>query len=143
MSYMSFDVGENVLCVCHCLKTCLDCYDLIYSILLSNETLQESWKFVCNLKEAEVVFLWVSWYSWMTASALLWEVIDYANRISTCRALYLHVIAYNQPAIMFYQKNMFQCMRKLHKFYIIDGQYHDAYLYVYYVNGGRSPCTAM
>lgn len=77
------------------------------------------------------------------ASALLWEVIEYANQMSSIRALYLHVIAYNRPAIMFYQKNMFQCIRRLHNFYFIDGQHHDAYLHVYYVNGGRSPCTSI
>ncbi|KAG0564069.1 hypothetical protein M758_8G075300 [Ceratodon purpureus] len=77
------------------------------------------------------------------ASALLWEVIEYANQMSSCRALYLHVIAYNRPAIMFYQKNMFQCLRRLHNFYTIDGDTHDAFLYVFYVNGGRSPCTAI
>lgn len=77
------------------------------------------------------------------ASALLWEVIEYANQMSSCRALYLHVIAYNRPAIMFYQKNMFQCLRRLHNFYTIEGQNHDAFLYVFYVNGGRFPCTAI
>ena len=80
---------------------------------------------------------------WIAASALIWEVIEYANQMSSCRALYLHVIAYNRPAIMFYQKNMFQCLRRLHNFYTIEGQNHDAFLYVFYVNGGRSPCTAM
>jgi ribosomal protein S18 acetylase RimI-like enzyme len=77
------------------------------------------------------------------ASALLWEVIEYANQMSSIKALYLHVIAYNHPAIMFYQKNMFQCIRRLPNFYFIEGQHHDAYLHVYYVNGGRSPCTAI
>jgi len=77
------------------------------------------------------------------ASALVWEVIHYASRISTCRAVYLHVISYNQSAIHFYQKNMFHCLRRLHNFYCIEGRYYDAYLYVYYVNGGRSPCSAV
>jgi ribosomal protein S18 acetylase RimI-like enzyme len=77
------------------------------------------------------------------ASALVWEVIHYASRISTCRAVYLHVISYNQSAIHFYQKNMFHCLRRLHNFYCIEGRFYDAYLYVYYVNGGRSPCSAV
>lgn len=78
----------------------------------------------------------------IAASALLREVIEYANQMA-CRSLYLHVIAYNRPAITFYQKNMFQCLRRLHNFYFIEGQHHDAYLYVFYVNGSRSPCTTM
>ena len=89
-----------------------------------------------------IVKLRVIWWH-IAASALVWEVIQYANQLPSCRAVYLHVIAYNRSAITFYQKNMFQCLRKLHNFYCIEGQYHDAYLYVYYVNGGHSPCSAM
>ncbi|KAH9305152.1 hypothetical protein KI387_009556, partial [Taxus chinensis] len=77
------------------------------------------------------------------ASALVWEVIEYALSIPSCRAVYLHVISYNQSAIHFYKKNSFQCLRKLQNFYYINGCHYDAYLYVYYVNGGRAPCSAL
>ncbi|XP_020574656.1 histone acetyltransferase MCC1-like isoform X3 [Phalaenopsis equestris] len=46
------------------------------------------------------------------ASALVREVIKYASSISSCRAVYLHVIAYNQPAIHFYQKMLFKLVRR-------------------------------
>eukprot|EP00249_Psilotum_nudum_P014880 c25047_g1_i1 orf=419-1354(-) len=77
------------------------------------------------------------------ASSLIWEVIKYASTIPICKAVYLHVISYNQPAINFYKKNSFQCLRKLHSFYFINGHHYDAYLYIYYVNGGRPPCLAL
>ncbi|KAG0472999.1 hypothetical protein HPP92_014856 [Vanilla planifolia] len=77
------------------------------------------------------------------ATSLVQEVIKYASRIASCRAVYLHVIAYNQPAIRFYQKMMFMLARRLPKFYYINGQHYDSFLFVYYVNGGRSPCSPM
>ncbi|GLT63934.1 hypothetical protein SLA2020_364590 [Shorea laevis] len=75
------------------------------------------------------------------ASALIREVIKYATNIPACRAVYLHVICYNNPAIHLYRKMSFKCIRKLPGFYLINGQHHDSYLFVYYVNGGRSPCS--
>lgn len=71
------------------------------------------------------------------------EVVEYAASIASCRAVYLHVISYNKTAILFYEKNAFHALRKLRNFYYINGQYYDAYLYVFYVNGGRPPCTAL
>lgn len=77
------------------------------------------------------------------ATSLIREVIKYASSIPSCRAVYLHVIAYNNPAICFYKKMAFQCVRRLADFYYIKGQHHDSYLFVYYVNGGRSPCSPL
>ncbi|BBN10460.1 histone acetyltransferase MCC1 [Marchantia polymorpha subsp. ruderalis] len=77
------------------------------------------------------------------ASALIGEVIEYATSLPSCRAVYLHVISYNHSAIFFYKKNSFQCLRKLRNFYYINGHHYDSYLYIYYVNGGRSPCSAI
>ncbi|KAJ7519348.1 hypothetical protein O6H91_20G035200 [Diphasiastrum complanatum] len=77
------------------------------------------------------------------ASALILEVIEYASSLPTCRAVYLHVISYNRSAILFYKKNSFQSLRRLINFYYINGHHYDAYLYIYYVNGGRSPCSAL
>ncbi|KAF3792941.1 Histone acetyltransferase [Nymphaea thermarum] len=77
------------------------------------------------------------------ASSLVREVINYASSIPACRAVYLHVIAYNRPAILFYRRMAFRCLRRLPYFYYINDQHFDAYLYAYHVNGGRSPCSAL
>ncbi|XP_028753334.1 histone acetyltransferase MCC1 isoform X1 [Neltuma alba] len=77
------------------------------------------------------------------ASSLIREVIKYASSIPTCRAVYLHVISYNNAAIFLYKKMSFKCVRRLQGFYFINGQHHDSYLFVYYVNGGRSPCSPL
>ncbi|KAL9249105.1 Histone acetyltransferase MCC1-like protein [Drosera capensis] len=77
------------------------------------------------------------------ASALIKEVIKYASSIPTCRAVYLHVISYNAPAIHLYRKMSFTCVRCLYGFYLISGQQYDSYLFVYYVNGGKSPCSPL
>ncbi|KAK1326885.1 hypothetical protein QJS10_CPA01g02944 [Acorus calamus] len=75
------------------------------------------------------------------ATTLVREVIKYASSIPACRAVYLHVISYNDPAISFYQKMLFKCVRRISNFYYIKGQHYDSYLFIYYVNGGRSPCS--
>lgn len=79
----------------------------------------------------------------IAASSLIHEVMKYASSIPTCRAVYLHVISYNNPAIHLYKKMSFKCVRRLHGFYLINGQHYDSYLFVYYVNGGRSPCSPL
>ncbi|XP_022016147.1 histone acetyltransferase MCC1 isoform X2 [Helianthus annuus] len=76
-------------------------------------------------------------------TSLIREVIKYASDMPNCRAIYLHVISYNNSAIHLYQKMSFLCVRRLHAFYYIDGQHYDAYLFSYYVNGGRSPCSPL
>lgn len=76
------------------------------------------------------------------ASKLIGKVVDYALSCPSCRAVYLHVIAYNRAAIFLYKKNRFQCLRRLSQFYFIGGKLYDAYLYVFYVNGGRPPFSA-
>ncbi|XP_070016294.1 histone acetyltransferase MCC1-like isoform X2 [Nicotiana tabacum] len=75
------------------------------------------------------------------ASSLIHEVIKYASTIPTCRAVYLHVISYNNPAIYLYKKMSFRCIRRLPAFYFINSQHYDAYLFIYYMSGGRSPCS--
>lgn len=77
------------------------------------------------------------------ASSLVQKVIKYASSIPTCRAVYLHVISYNTTAIKFYKKMSFKCLERLPGFYFINGQHYDSYLFVYYVNGGRSPCSLL
>ncbi|VAI48202.1 unnamed protein product [Triticum turgidum subsp. durum] len=57
--------------------------------------------------------------------------------------LFESVISYNQPAINFYKKMLFKLVRRLPMFYYIRGQHYDSYLFVYYVNGGRTPCSPL
>ncbi|XP_077242918.1 histone acetyltransferase MCC1-like isoform X2 [Tasmannia lanceolata] len=77
------------------------------------------------------------------ATSLIREVIKYGSSIPTCRAVYLHVIAYNDPAIHFYQKMSFKYLGRLSNFYYIKGHHYDSYLFMYYVNGDRSPCSPL
>lgn len=77
------------------------------------------------------------------ATSLVREVIKYASSMPSCRAVYLHVIAYNQPAISFYKKMLFRLVRRFPSFYYIQGQHYDSYLFVFYLNGGRSPCSPL
>ena len=79
----------------------------------------------------------------VAASSLIQKVLKYASDKPSCRAVYLHVISYNSGAIDFYENNSFQCLQRLQNFYHINGHQYDAYLYIYYVNGGRSPCLAL
>ncbi|KAI9916350.1 hypothetical protein PsorP6_018123 [Peronosclerospora sorghi] len=69
------------------------------------------------------------------ASALLRECIAQAYRQPHCGAVYLHVKADNWSARHFYEKNGFLNLRYLQDYYVIDGVRHDAFLYIYYVNG--------
>ncbi|CAA6667041.1 unnamed protein product [Spirodela intermedia] len=57
--------------------------------------------------------------------------------------VYLHVIDYNNPAILFYRKMLFKLVRRLPSFYYIQGRHFDSYLFVYYLNGGQSTCSPL
>ena len=50
-----------------------------------------------------------------------------------CGALWLHVIAYNTGAIRLYEGAGFVMAEHLPAFYHINGERHDAYLYVKYL----------
>ncbi|CAH9140781.1 unnamed protein product [Cuscuta epithymum] len=73
------------------------------------------------------------------ATSLISLVIDYATSMQTCKAVYLHVVSDNAPAISLYKKMSFKCIRRLCSFYPIEAGQRDAFLYIYYLNGGRSP----
>ncbi|KAG2273221.1 hypothetical protein Bca4012_086016 [Brassica carinata] len=75
--------------------------------------------------------------------SLISGVIRYASGLSLCRGDYLHVIAYNKPAIRLYDRLMFRCVRRLNGFYLIKRQHFDAFLFVYFINGSRSPCSLL
>ncbi|XP_010453851.1 PREDICTED: histone acetyltransferase MCC1 isoform X2 [Camelina sativa] len=70
------------------------------------------------------------------AKLLINEVVKYASSIPVCRGVYLHVIAHNNPAIRLYKRMSFRCVRRLHGFYLINGQHFDSYLFVYFINDG-------
>ncbi|VFR01588.1 unnamed protein product [Cuscuta campestris] len=78
------------------------------------------------------------------ASSLIREAIEYASKIPTCRAVYLHVISYNQEAVSFYEKMSFKNAGLQEKFYNIEGQDYDAYLFIYYCvkPGGGGCCSS-
>uniref|UniRef100_M4BEK5 N-alpha-acetyltransferase 60 n=1 Tax=Hyaloperonospora arabidopsidis (strain Emoy2) TaxID=559515 RepID=M4BEK5_HYAAE len=69
------------------------------------------------------------------ASRLLEECIAQACRQPECGAVYLHVKADNLSARHFYEKHGFQNLRYLQDYYMIDGVRHDAFLYIFYING--------
>ena len=45
----------------------------------------------------------------------------------------------NETGLKFYERNGFVKLRYLRDYYIIDGQSHCAFLYIYYVNGAAPP----
>lgn len=55
------------------------------------------------------------------------------------KAVFLHVLTSNQPAIIFYEKRNFKYHSFLPYYYSIRGRSRDAFLYVCYINGGRRP----
>ena len=75
----------------------------------------------------------------------------YASSIPTCRAVYLHVITYNTVAIEFYTRKNFVYVKRLSNFYFLKPErspypgrtLYDAFLYAYYINGGRPPLTPL
>lgn len=73
------------------------------------------------------------------ASLLLDTLLHHLNIQTNCKAIYLHVLASNAGAIKFYEKRNFQRRAHLPKYYTINGQAHDGYTYVLYMNGGEPP----
>ncbi|VDH91614.1 Hypothetical predicted protein [Mytilus galloprovincialis] len=57
---------------------------------------------------------------------------------SNCKAVYLHVLATNHIAIRFYERRRFKAHSFLPYYYSIQGKPRDAYLYVIYLNGGKT-----
>jgi len=55
------------------------------------------------------------------------------------KAIYLHVLTTNNPAIHFYEKSKFMKLRMVPYFYEIDNESHDSYLYILYLNDGHPP----
>jgi len=64
--------------------------------------------------------------------------LDYKPPHAT-RAIYLHVLTTNIPAIRFYEKSRFTRLREVPYYYEIDNESHDSFLYIYYLNNGHPP----
>lgn len=59
------------------------------------------------------------------------------------KAIFLHVLTTNQPAILFYEKRRFHLHAFLPYYYNIRGKGKDGFTYVTYINGGHPPWTLL
>ncbi|XP_065361436.1 N-alpha-acetyltransferase 60 [Calliphora vicina] len=60
------------------------------------------------------------------------------------KAIFLHVLTTNQPAILFYEKRRFNLHSFLPYYYHIRGKgQRDGFTYVTYINGGHQPWTLL
>lgn len=71
------------------------------------------------------------------AGLLLDHLLQKLHSNEACKALYLHVLHSNKQAIDFYQSKSFQCRLHLPYYYLIKGQYFDAFCFARYINGRR------
>ena len=60
-------------------------------------------------------------------------------KYSKCKAIYLHVLTNNNPAIAFYHKFNFIRYTRIPDFYVVNNKLQDCYLYVLYIHDGRAP----
>ncbi|XP_063992976.1 N-alpha-acetyltransferase 60 [Diachasmimorpha longicaudata] len=75
------------------------------------------------------------------ASLLLEQLLAHVTapeRLSV-KAVFLHVLSSNAPAILFYQRCHFRLHSFLPYYYSIRGKCKDGFMYVLYVNGGHAP----
>ncbi|XP_014206447.1 N-alpha-acetyltransferase 60 [Copidosoma floridanum] len=75
------------------------------------------------------------------ASLLLEQLLAHvtAPERSTVKAVFLHVLSSNKPAIRFYHRCNFRLHSFLPYYYYIKGKCKDGFTYVLYVNGGHAP----
>ncbi|XP_030372553.1 N-alpha-acetyltransferase 60 isoform X2 [Scaptodrosophila lebanonensis] len=59
------------------------------------------------------------------------------------KAIFLHTLTTNQPAIFFYEKRRFTLHSFLPYYYNIRGNGKDGFTYVTYINGGHPPWTLL
>ncbi|XP_039485205.1 N-alpha-acetyltransferase 60 isoform X3 [Drosophila santomea] len=59
------------------------------------------------------------------------------------KAIFLHTLTTNQPAIFFYEKRRFTLHSFLPYYYNIRGKGKDGFTYVNYINGGHPPWTLL
>ncbi|KAL1129179.1 hypothetical protein AAG570_013709, partial [Ranatra chinensis] len=75
------------------------------------------------------------------ASLLLDNLISHltAPENQDCKALFLHVLTTNKPAIRFYEHRNFRLHSFLPYYYSINDKCKDGFTYVLYLNGGHPP----
>lgn len=75
------------------------------------------------------------------ASLLLENLISHltVSENADCKALFLHVLTTNSPAIHFYENRHFRLHSFLPYYYSIKGKCKDGFTYVLYINGGHPP----
>lgn len=75
------------------------------------------------------------------ASLLLEQLLTHVTspERSSVKAVFLHVLSSNAPAILFYQRCQFKLHTFLPYYYSIRGICKDGFTYVLYVNDGHSP----
>lgn len=56
-----------------------------------------------------------------------------------CKCVYLHVLATNLDALLFYERQNFKRHKHLPMYYTINGSKMDGYCYVLHINGGKPP----
>jgi ribosomal protein S18 acetylase RimI-like enzyme len=69
------------------------------------------------------------------ASILFDNLLNTLYKYETCKAIYLHVLYSNKQAIEFYRSKLFQYRVHLPYYYLIKGEYSDAYCFARYING--------
>ncbi|CAL8122530.1 unnamed protein product [Orchesella dallaii] len=71
-------------------------------------------------------------------SLLLSSLLDHLSTLQ-CKAVFLHVLTSNDPALHFYEKHRFRVHKFLPYYYSIGGRARDGFTYVLYLNGGHGP----
>ena len=84
--------------------------------------------------------MWLSviWFTF-AASELLSNLIAHLTtneELKICKAVYLHVMTTNTPAIRFYESRNFRKQNFLPCYYSIDDEFHDGFLYALTINDG-------
>lgn len=69
------------------------------------------------------------------AHLLLDKLLQTLAKHDTCKAVYLHVLHSNKQAIQFYRSKSFQYRTHLPYYYLIKGEYFDAFCFARYING--------
>jgi len=72
-------------------------------------------------------------------SALIKKLIQTASENRLVKCISLDVVHYNDQGIRCYERNGFTYVMTQKNYYDIFGKEYDAYVYCYYLNGGRKP----